>query len=206
MDAWRYRDDDGSPSTSLRASAFDRFWRSVVAEGAAAGAALRLEFEHAIAFPGARQPFTLRYRSMTPASTVEASAVARCALRCAGDQVMARGCSWRDAWGTADCRSAAPAPLRQRSTMPRVTRGIAVSTAPSRPADDTLAKLERQARASGGVVTDEDNLDPPSRLRRSRRDHGCATMPRASDALSLVDSCHSPVACRWSGGCGGVWD
>jgi hypothetical protein len=39
-----------------------------------------------------------------------------------------------------------------------VTRGIAVSRAPSRPVAETLAKLERHARATGGIVTDEDNL------------------------------------------------
>ena len=149
MDAWRYRDDDGS--------AFDRFWRSVVAEGAAVGAALRVEFEHAIASPGARQPFTLRYRSMMPAPMIEATAVARC-----GPAQTIR------LWPTG-------APGAMRGELPigdhgactveaavnnaRVIRGIAVSTATSRPADDTLAELERRARASGGVVTDEDNLD-----------------------------------------------
>jgi hypothetical protein len=168
MDAWRYRDDDGGPSTSLRASTFDRFWRSVVAEGAAAGAPLRLEFEHAIAFPGARQPFTLRYRSMTPPSTFEASAVARCdtaqAIRLwpAGALGVMRG-ELPIADGTA-CT------VEATVNDATVTRGIAVSafapsglrrdksTAPSRPADDTLAKLEQQARESGGVVTDADNL------------------------------------------------
>jgi len=40
-----------------------------------------------------------------------------------------------------------------------VTRGIAVSNAPSRTAEDTLAQLERYARGSGGVVTDKDNLN-----------------------------------------------
>ena len=68
-EAWRYRDDDAGPSTSLRASpstplrvnAFDRFcdrrWPRRGGRCAVAGG-----FEHAMAFPGARQPFTLRYR------------------------------------------------------------------------------------------------------------------------------------------------
>jgi hypothetical protein len=157
MDAWRYRDDDGG--------AFDRFWRSVVAEGAAVGAALRVEFENHTAIPGSRQPFTVRYRSMTPPSTIEASTVARC------DHAQTIRL-----WPTS-------APGMVRGELPigdhaeciveaavnegRVTRGIAVSTATSRPADDTLAKLEHQVRESGGVVTDEDNLDLGRRSRRS---------------------------------------
>jgi hypothetical protein len=173
MDAWRYRDDDGGPSTSLRASTFDRFWRSVVAEGAAAGAPLRLEFEQAIAFPGARQPFTLRYRSMMAVNAIEASAIARC-----GPPSQPSGASFPRA-ASADRVAMirlwpAGTPGVMRGELPiadgtsctveatvndvTVTRGIAVSTAMSRPADDTLAKLEQQARMSGGVVTDADNL------------------------------------------------
>ena len=165
MDAWRYRDDDGR--------AFDRFWRSVVAEGAAAGAPLRLEFEHAIAFPGARQPFTLRYRSMTPASTFEASAVARCdtaqtiRLWPAGAPGVMRGelpiadgtsctveATVNDATVTRGIAVSAVAPSGlppSRSALRRTSRRD-TSTAMSRPAADTLAKLEQHARVSGGVV------------------------------------------------------
>ncbi len=148
MDAWRYRDDDGK--------AFDRFWRSVVAEGAAAGAPLRLEFENNLGMPGSRQPFTLRYRSMELASAVEASAVARCdhaqAIRLwpAGAPGVLRG-ELPIAGGTS-CT------VEATVNDATVTRGIAVSTAQSRPADVTLAELGRRARASGGVVTDEDTL------------------------------------------------
>jgi hypothetical protein len=178
MDAWRYRDDDGET--------FDRFWRSVVAEGAAAGAPLRLEFEHAIGVPGSRQQFTVRYRRMTPPSTIEANAVARC-----GPPSQPSGASFPRA-ASADLAAMirlwpAGAPGVMRGELPiadgtsctveatvndaTVTRGIAVSafapsglrrdksTAMFRPADDTLAKLERLALASGGVVTDADNLD-----------------------------------------------
>ncbi len=165
MDAWRYRDADGG--------AFDRFWRSAVAEGAAAGAPLRLEFENAIAFPGARQPFTLRYRGMTLPSTIEANAVARC-----GPPLQPSGASFPRT-ASADRAETirlwpAGAPGVMRGELPtgdrgactveaavndaRVMRGIAVTTATSRPADDTLAQLESHARASGGVVTDKDNL------------------------------------------------
>ncbi len=150
MDAWRYREDDGG--------AFDRFWRSIVAEGAAAGAPVRIEFDGAIGAPGSRQPVTLRYRSMQPPSTLEASAVARCGsppraqvlrLWPAGSPAVLRG-----ELSIADGGCTVEATVNGAT----VTRGIAVSSASSLPADETLAKLERHARASGGVVTDKDNL------------------------------------------------
>lgn len=151
MDAWRYRDDDGA--------AFDRFWRSVVTEGAAAGAALRLEFENTIGAAGSRQPVTLRYRSMQALSTLEASATARC-----GSPPRAQVLRLWPAGSPAVLRGELPIADGDACTVEAtidgatVTRGIAVSSAPSRSADDTLAKLERHARGSGGVVTDEDNL------------------------------------------------
>jgi hypothetical protein len=70
MDAWRHRD--------ANAAAFDTFWRSLAAEGAAHGRRLRVEFEDAIARPGARHSFVVRYRSMEPESTLTANATARC--------------------------------------------------------------------------------------------------------------------------------
>ena len=171
MDAWRYRDDD--------AGAFDRFWRSVVAEGAAAGAPLRLEFDNAIGAPGSRQTFTVRYRAMTLASTIEANAVARCdpPSRPSGDgppsQPSGGGPPSRPSAASADRAetirlwpAGSPAVLRGELPMAgssgctvevtvndrRVIGGMAVSSARSRPAENTLAQLERQARASGGVV------------------------------------------------------
>ena len=152
MDAWRYRDDDGG--------AFDRFWRSVVTEGVAAGAALRLEFENAVGAAGSRQPVTLRFRSMQPPSTIEASAVARC-----GSPPRAQTLRLLPAGSLTVLRGELPIADGGACTVEAtvngttVTRGIAVSSAPSRSADDTLAKLERYARTSGGVVTDADNLD-----------------------------------------------
>ena len=151
MDAWRYRDDDGA--------AFDRFWRSVVTEGAAAGAALRLEFENTIGAAGSRQPVTLRYRSMQALASLEASATARC-----GSPPRAQVLRLWPAGSPAVLRGELPIADGDACTVEAtingatVTRGIAVSSAPSRSADDTLAKLERHARGSGGVVTDEDNL------------------------------------------------
>ncbi len=149
MDAWRYRDADNG--------AFDRFWRSIVAEGVAAGMPLRLDFETTIAVPGSRQPFLLRYRAMSPASAIEANAVATCggtparALRLwpAGPPGVLRG---ELPVGQGACTVEAAV----NDTL--VTRGIAVIAAPSRAVDDTLAALEQAARRSGGDVTDEDNL------------------------------------------------
>ena len=151
MDAWRYRDADGG--------AFDRFWRSVVAEGAAAGARLQLQFENAVATPGARQEMTVRHRSMTPSSTLQASAVARC-----GPTHRAQTIRLWPAGSPSALRGELPIADTGACTVEvtvndaRATRGVAVSAALSRPADDTLAQLERYARASGGVVTDKDNL------------------------------------------------
>jgi hypothetical protein len=174
MDAWRYRADDNG--------AFDRFWRSVAAEGAAAGAALRLEFEDNMAIPGSRQALTVRYRSMQAPSTMEASAVARCgppSRPSAADSPSAGGLPSRPSTGSSSPAASADraetirlwpagAPGVLRGELPigdgnactveatvndaTVTRGIAVSRAPSRPVAETLAKLERHARASGGVV------------------------------------------------------
>jgi len=161
MDAWRHRDDDGG--------VFDRFWRSVVAEGAAAGSALRLEFENAIGAPGSRQPFTLRFRSMTPVSAIEATAIARCGPPSRPSAASADRAQTLRLWpagSPAVLRGELPLAGGEACTVEvtvndsRATRGIAVADALSRSADDTLAELERHARASGGAVTDEDNLSP----------------------------------------------
>ena len=70
MDAWRYR--------HLDSGAFDRFWTSLVAEGAALGEGLQLTFEQGIAARGSRARFTVRDRRLEPRAIVEASAVANC--------------------------------------------------------------------------------------------------------------------------------
>ena len=119
MDAWRYRDDDGGPSTPLRASAFDRFWRSLVAEGAAAGARVaagvrergrrgRHRDNHSRCAIDAMQPPSTARGERSGALWV-AAAGARC-CGC-GPRVRRRCCG-------ANCRSliAAHARLRQRST------------------------------------------------------------------------------------------
>lgn len=167
MDAWRYRDHD--------AGAFDRFWRSVVAEGAAAGAPLRVEFEDAIGVPGSRQAFSVRYRSMAPVSVIAATAIARCGPPSQPSAASSPQAASADraqivrlwpAGSPGVLRGALPIAWDESCTVEvtvnesRVTRGIAVSNALSRSADDTLAHLERQTRATGGVVTDEDNFVP----------------------------------------------
>ena len=68
----------GSPSTALRASGFDDFWRSLIAEGSASGEGLQLTFEEPLSARGSRARFTLRDRRMAPAASTEASATARC--------------------------------------------------------------------------------------------------------------------------------
>ena len=166
MDAWRYRDDDGG--------AFDRFWRSVVAEAAAAGAPLRIEFDNAIAVPGSRQQFVVRHRSMTPPPAIEANAVMRCGPPLQFTAAPSPAAAAADRAETIRLWPAgAPGVLRGELPMAvdgacivevtvdgaTVRRGLAVSNAPTRSAEEALAQLERYARGSGGVVTDKDNLD-----------------------------------------------
>ena len=62
-----------------RRCAFDRFWRSLMAEGAAAGEGLQLRFDEPLSARGSRARFTLRDRRMAPA--VSTRGKRGCALR-----------------------------------------------------------------------------------------------------------------------------
>jgi hypothetical protein len=152
MDAWRYRD--------AGAGAFDRFWQSLVAEAAAGSGAVRLEFARDLASPGSRVPFLVRYRSMTPPATVEAGAVARCGagparairLQPAGSAGVFRG--------ELAIGDAAACEIEVVVNDAHTSGSMAVMR-DARPAvPQTLAKLERLARRTGGVVTDDDTLAP----------------------------------------------
>jgi hypothetical protein len=166
MDAWRHRDRGGDRD----AAAFDRFWTTVVAEGAALGAPLRIEFDESIGRPGSRMPFTARYRTIHPPATVEASAVARCSDRAASIRLWPAGAVgvFR---GELPVDAAAACTLEIAMNDARAVSGVAVSSQPSRPAPQTLATLERAARASGGLVTDEDNLDAIRALNNTETRH-----------------------------------
>ena len=151
MDAWRHRDAD--------TAAFDRFWAAVTAEGAMLGERLRVEFDQSLGRPGSRVPFTVRYRTMTPVTSIEASAISRCSERARNIRLWPSGPPGVFS-GELPIDAAAACTVEIAVNDARTMRGIAVAGAPAPPVHETLAAFERAARASGGVVTDEDNLDP----------------------------------------------
>lgn len=143
MDAWRYR--------GLDQGAFDRFWTSLVAEGAALGEGLRLKFEQGIAARGSRARFTVRDRRLEPRATIAASAVAHCESRTHTIRLWPGGTIGEftgevPAAQQGECTVVAT--VDERS----VSGSIAIVERPSRGTELTLAKLGRQARASGGVI------------------------------------------------------
>jgi hypothetical protein len=170
MDAWRYREIDAgpstapraSPSTALRASGFDDFWRSLIAEASASGEGLQLTFEEPLSAPGSRARFTLRDRRMVPAASTEASAIARCGSapatvirvwpagahgEFAGELPLSNSGSFtRGSLGEGGCTIEAAIADR------RVAGSIAVAATPAYGVQQTLAKLERRVMASGGVI------------------------------------------------------
>ena len=159
MDAWRYRDLDAGPSTAPRGSGFDEFWRSLIAEGSAAGEGLQLRFEKPLSAPGSRARFTLHDRRMAPAASTEASAIARCGSAPASViRVWPAGAhgefegelplsnSGLFSLGEGGCTIEAAVDGRQ------VAGSIAVAAAPAYGVEQTLAKLERRVIASGGVI------------------------------------------------------
>jgi hypothetical protein len=144
IDAWRYRDLDNG--------AFDRFWRSLVVQGAAAGEALTLTFDRSIAATGSRARFTLRDRSLEQRSSLEASAVSRC-----NDGPAAPARVWPT--GTiGEFTGELPAASRGHCTVEatvddrQVSGAIAIADRPARGIDVTLARLETLVRGSGGAI------------------------------------------------------
>jgi hypothetical protein len=143
IDAWRYRTGE-----------FDRFWRSLAAHGAAAGEGLTLTFDNALLARGNRMRFTIRDRRMASVPSSEASAVRRC-----GDGPAETVRVWPRGTGsefTGDVSSAAggSCTIEARVGDRQVSASFAVADRPSHGIDRTLAKLERLARASGGVAVD----------------------------------------------------
>lgn len=161
MDAWRHRDAD--------AAAFDRFWTSLAAESASFGEKLRITFADAIASPGGRMPFTVRLHAMTAPEVFEASAVRRCSASSSDESAAAARAEQVRLWpaGAAGVfHGELPAGQGGSCTIEASVNGVtasaAIAVAGKRrgAVPETLTQLERAARASGGVVTDEDNLEP----------------------------------------------
>jgi hypothetical protein len=143
MDAWRYRD-----------SAFDRFWRSLAAEAAVAGDALRIEFASRLSARGERVPFTLRYRSFDEPSAIEARVSVRCGnatrapLRVWPTGALGEFAGEIPASEPGQCEVEATVGHRSAVTF------FAVADRPARGVDATLAKLENATRQLGGVVVE----------------------------------------------------
>jgi hypothetical protein len=151
MDAWRYR--DLNPSGGRGASAYDRFWRSLIADAAAAGESVRLELGHTLVAVSDRVPFTLRRHTFDPIAASEA----RVSVRCAGQPaVMVR--AWPSGTvgeftGEIPANPASNCEVEARVDGRSTITSYAVAADVRHGVDATLAKLERQARATGGVFT-----------------------------------------------------
>ncbi len=152
MDAWRYRDLDAGPSTALRASGFDDFWRSLIAEGAASGEGLQLRFEEPLSARGSRARFTLRDRRMVPAASTEASAIARCGSAPATVIRVWPGGAHGEFMGELPLSNSGSCTIEAAIADRQVAGSIAVAATPAYGVEPTLAKLERRVMASGGVI------------------------------------------------------
>ena len=144
MDAWRYRDRD--------AGAFDRFWQSLAAEGAAAGAGLQLRFERPLEARGSRARFTLRDRRMHSTDAAEAGAVVRCGSGAA--KVVRLWPSGTIAEFTGEIPLSESGQCTVEATMgdSHVSASVAVADQPRRGVEATIASLSGRITDAGGNV------------------------------------------------------
>jgi hypothetical protein len=143
MDAWRYR--------NLDSGAFDRFWTSLVARGAALGERLQLTFDDEIAARGSRVRFTLRSRTLEAPEIVEASATANCHGETHAIRLWPGGTSG-EFTGEVPAVRAGECTVEAIVDGRRTAASIAIVDRPAHGTEVTIAKLERQARLSGGTV------------------------------------------------------
>jgi len=145
MDAWRYRDVDGGT--------FDRFWRSLVLQSAAASTPLTISFTSSITRPGTAAAFVVRHLRMDPVTATEVLATATC-----GDHASAAIRVWPSGQngvftGTMPVEGDEPCRLRVSiDGGPSAEGGVAVTAGMTRSVADVRLKLERAATRSGGVV------------------------------------------------------
>jgi hypothetical protein len=143
MDAWRYR--------HLDAAGFDRFWRSLVAEAAGAGEALRIDLPASLAASGDRLPVTMRLHTLEPLSAIEARMTVRCG---AGPDMPMRlwpSGSAGEFAGEIAIGTGGSCEVNGAVSGKTAHAVVAVAAQPRHGVDATLAKLERDARATGGV-------------------------------------------------------
>jgi hypothetical protein len=142
MDAWRYR----------QGGEFDRFWRTLLAEGARAGQGLSIRFARSVAPVGARVRFTLIDRRMDAPSSAEASATIRC------NDGRARAIRLWPSGPIGEFEGELPASAAGQCIVDatvgdRVTTGAIATAERVMPgADHTLLRLSEAVNASGGVV------------------------------------------------------
>jgi hypothetical protein len=144
MDAWRYRD--------LDAGGYDRFWRALIAEGAASGEGLQMRFKDRLSARGARARFTLHDRRMTRPGSTEASAIARCGSAPATAIRLWPAGAHAEFTGELPLSSAGSCSIEAVVNDRQAIGAIAVADRPALGVEQTLAKLERRVQASGGVV------------------------------------------------------
>ncbi|MEO7156771.1 MAG: hypothetical protein ABI039_04365, partial [Vicinamibacterales bacterium] len=144
MDAWRYRD--------LDAGGFDRFWRSLVAQGAAAGEGLQLRFAHALETAGSRARFTLRDRHMRPPSIVDASALFRCGSGIAQAVRLWPSGTLGEFGGEIPLAGAGSCSVEATIADRHVTGSVAVAERAMRATGPTLESLVRRVGAAGGSI------------------------------------------------------
>lgn len=147
MDAWRHRDADGG--------AFDRLWRSMVLELAAAGEALQIDLRQPIAAPGAHVPFTVRHLQMEAAQPRTVTASATCGAGAAEPiRLWPQGAPGVFN-GTAPIEGGEPCQLRATvEDGPVAASGIAVTTGATGSVSAVMRELERMARQTGGETGD----------------------------------------------------
>ena len=144
MDAWRHRDKD--------ANAFDRFWRSLVAEGAAAGAPLSATFDRTLTARGARTRFTIHDRRMTPITSVEGNAIVRCGDQAASVVRLRPTGVMGDFSGEAAVGESGACAIEMSVDGRQLTAGFAVADHPNRGTNATLNKLVNAVSRTSGIV------------------------------------------------------
>jgi hypothetical protein len=144
MDAWRQRDRD--------AGAFDRFWRSLAAEGAAAGAPLSLTVDDTLVARRGRARFTLRARRMTPMTSADASAIVRCGDQPAGSVRLWPSAAIGEFNGEMTVSSSGPCRIEAAIDGRQAGGGFASAEQPRRGASETLTRLVTAVGKMHGVV------------------------------------------------------
>jgi hypothetical protein len=146
MDAWRYR--------HLDSGAFERFWRSVIADAAMDGEPVSIDLGVTLVSQTNRVPFSLRRHSFEAQTSSDVAVSVTC-----GDAAAIPVRAW-PAGAADEFVGEIPAAAGDRCIVNAAvngrsaTTGYAVAPRVRAGVDATLAKLVRQARATGGVFAE----------------------------------------------------